>query len=62
MKKMTSQLGLALAVFTLAGCGLKGPLYFPEDQAAKPQTTSSVQAGNDTPAPATTEQDTQPAQ
>ena len=29
MKRMICQLGLALALASLVGCGLKGPLYFP---------------------------------
>jgi len=63
MKKMTSQLALALAVFALAGCGLKGPLYFPEDEPAKQptHTSSPTQSGSALSAPATsTGQDNQP--
>ncbi|WP_380184496.1 lipoprotein [Kalamiella sp. sgz302252] len=30
MKKMICRMALALAVVSLAGCGLKGPLYFPK--------------------------------
>ena len=29
MRRMMSQLGMALALVSLVGCGLKGPLYFP---------------------------------
>ncbi|MEG3111260.1 MULTISPECIES: lipoprotein [unclassified Pantoea] len=36
MKKVISLLGIALALTSLAGCGLKGPLYFPPKD--KPQT------------------------
>ena len=36
MRHMISQLGIALALVSLAGCGLKGPLYFPpKDQPTK---------------------------
>lgn len=36
MRRMISQLGMALALVSLAGCGLKGPLYFPpQDQPTK---------------------------
>lgn len=66
MKKMINQLALAMAVLGLAGCGLKGPLYFPEDAAAKPQTTqtaSPTQSGSNTTTSATsTGQAVQPAQ
>jgi predicted small lipoprotein YifL len=38
MKKVISLLAMALAVTSLAGCGLKGPLYFPpKDQPKKQQ-------------------------
>ncbi|MEI2267650.1 LPS translocon maturation chaperone LptM [Erwinia sp. CGal63] len=36
MKKMICRMALALAVVSLAGCGLKGPLYFPKQE--QPQT------------------------
>ncbi len=29
MIRVMSQLGMALALVSLVGCGLKGPLYFP---------------------------------
>ncbi|MFR0655078.1 lipoprotein [Pantoea sp. SIMBA_079] len=35
MRRVISQLGMALMLVSLAGCGLKGPLYFPP--ADKPQ-------------------------
>ncbi|MBV4369070.1 LPS translocon maturation chaperone LptM [Erwinia phyllosphaerae] len=38
MKKMICRLALALAVVSLAGCGLKGPLYFPKQE--QPQKTA----------------------
>jgi len=65
MKKMTSQLALALAVFGLVGCGLKGPLYFPKDETTKSQTTqtsSPTQSGSSVSAGASTGQDVQPVQ
>jgi len=37
-----SQLGMALALVSLVGCGLKGPLYFPpkdQPQQTNPQVT-----------------------
>ncbi|MDF7660997.1 lipoprotein [Erwiniaceae bacterium L1_54_6] len=36
MRQLISQLGMALALVSLVGCGLKGPLYFPpKDQPQK---------------------------
>ena len=32
MKRVVSLLGMALALASLVGCGLKGPLYFPTEQ------------------------------
>ena len=37
MKKVISLLAMALAVTSLAGCGLKGPLYFPPQDKPKKQ-------------------------
>ncbi|MTD29277.1 LPS translocon maturation chaperone LptM [Erwinia sorbitola] len=66
MKKRICQLALILAATSLAGCGLKGPLYFPKDEQAKPpttQTTPATQSGNQAQQPATIgEQSVQPAQ
>ncbi|MCZ4059630.1 lipoprotein [Pantoea sp. LMR881] len=39
MKKVISLLGLALVLTSLAGCGLKGPLYFPPQDQPKSQKT-----------------------
>ncbi|WP_343553985.1 lipoprotein [Pantoea sp.] len=37
MIRVISQLGMALALVSLVGCGLKGPLYFPpKDQPKQP--------------------------
>ena len=38
MKKILCHLAMALALASLAGCGLKGPLYFPPQDKPK-QTT-----------------------
>ncbi len=43
MNKMTGRLALVLALANLAGCGLKGPLYFPSKE-QPPQTTDSSTA------------------
>jgi predicted small lipoprotein YifL len=32
MKSSAHRFGLAVLLFSLAGCGLKGPLYLPDDQ------------------------------
>jgi predicted small lipoprotein YifL len=32
MKSFARRFGLAVVLFSLAGCGLKGPLYLPDDQ------------------------------
>ena len=32
MKSSARRLGLAVLLFSLAGCGLKGPLYLPDDK------------------------------
>lgn len=39
MNKMICRMALVLAVASLAGCGLKGPLYFPPQEKPKQQTT-----------------------
>ncbi|KAB8312693.1 hypothetical protein EH228_05970 [Erwinia endophytica] len=38
MNKVICQMALALAVASLVGCGLKGPLYFPPPEQPKQQT------------------------
>ncbi len=75
MNKMICRMALVLAVVSLAGCGLKGPLYFPPQEKPKQQTTESTkkttadQRDVTTPAqngtqsqPSTTEPETQTAQ
>ncbi|WP_338564610.1 lipoprotein [Erwinia sp. E_sp_W01_6] len=42
MNKMICRMALVLAVTSLAGCGLKGPLYFPPQEKPKQQTTEST--------------------
>lgn len=43
MKKIFCPLAVAIALFSLTGCGLKGPLYFPPaDGKTKPATQSTA--------------------
>jgi len=49
MKSSARRFGLAALLFSLAGCGLKGPLYLPDDgqQAVPPaETTQPVFEGS----------------
>ncbi|MFH8132746.1 lipoprotein [Pantoea osteomyelitidis] len=49
MKRMICQLGMVLALASLVGCGLKGPLYFPpkdQPQQPKKQTASNSRDAN----------------
>lgn len=46
---MSAVLGIAL--FTLAGCGQKGPLYMPDDEQASEQYDPQGAYENDTAAP-----------
>jgi len=66
MKKKLIQLALVLTTVSLTGCGLKGPLYFPKDEQAKPQvqqTTPTTPSATSEQTPATTSgQSVQPAQ
>ncbi|MBP2195956.1 LPS translocon maturation chaperone LptM [Pantoea cypripedii] len=44
MRQLISQLGMVLALVSLSGCGLKGPLYFPpKDQPQKTNTQVTEQ-------------------
>lgn len=43
MKKSLFGLGAFIILFTLSGCGLKGPLYFPPEEQAAPVQTPDVQ-------------------
>ncbi|MEX5790748.1 lipoprotein [Providencia hangzhouensis] len=36
-------LSALVVLFTLSGCGLKGPLYFPPEETAAPAKASDVQ-------------------
>ncbi|PKH19632.1 hypothetical protein CIG19_19805 [Enterobacterales bacterium CwR94] len=50
MKKMTGLLALLLAAASLAGCGLKGPLYFPpkdNSQQTQPAPPPPANASDD---------------
>lgn len=38
MKKIFCPLAVGLALFTLTGCGLKGPLYFPPEEKKATET------------------------
>lgn len=42
MNKMICRMALVLAVVSLAGCGLKGPLYFPKQE--QPQKNAGATA------------------
>jgi predicted small lipoprotein YifL len=44
MKSSTRLFGLALLLFSLVGCGLKGPLYLPDDKAKQVPATGSQPA------------------
>ncbi len=65
MSKTICQLALLATVVSLAGCGLKGPLYFPKDEPSEAQVNqstpskSSIEANK---APATGGTSVQPAQ
>ena len=48
MNKMICQMALVLAVTSLAGCGLKGPLYYPPQEQPKQQTTQSTDQAGET--------------
>lgn len=51
MKKILCRLAMALALTSLAGCGLKGPLYFPpqdKPQQRSPQTSTEQPTSSST--------------
>ncbi|MBS0910961.1 lipoprotein [Tatumella sp. JGM118] len=54
MKKMFGWLLVIVIPAVLTGCGLKGPLYFPKDQARHHKTTTVVPQDTDTSVPAGT--------
>lgn len=49
MNKMICRMALVLAVASMAGCGLKGPLYFPPQEQPKQQTPDSSDQTSATP-------------
>ncbi|MCW2257304.1 putative small lipoprotein YifL [Providencia alcalifaciens] len=61
MKKSLVGLSAIIMLFTLSGCGLKGPLYFPpEEQATSPKASdvtpkAQSSTATDTRAPASNE-------
>ncbi len=63
MNRMICRMALILTVVSLAGCGLKGPLYFPPaEQPHKPVTPISKPAGSKAQQAAPTDSDLQSAQ
>ncbi|KFD21230.1 hypothetical protein GTPT_0814 [Tatumella ptyseos ATCC 33301] len=54
MKKMFGWLVFIVIPAALTGCGLKGPLYFPKDQARHHKTSIVVPQDTDTSVPAGT--------
>ncbi|KQN60297.1 lipoprotein [Erwinia sp. Leaf53] len=54
MKTQICRLALILAAASLAGCGLKGPLYFPKDEPTQPQTAATASATANNPQAAVT--------
>ena len=45
MKNVFPALAVLLAVFSLTGCGLKGPLYFPPEEKTAEPPTKPVDSG-----------------
>ncbi|CCP01296.1 Uncharacterized lipoprotein yifL precursor [Erwinia amylovora Ea644] len=66
MKNIICQLALLITAASLAGCGLKGPLYFPNHEQSGPKTTRtapSTQSGSNAQQSATAKgQSAQPIQ
>ncbi|ARJ42088.1 hypothetical protein B1H58_08650 [Pantoea alhagi] len=58
MKKILCRLAMALALTSLAGCGLKGPLYFPPQDKPK-QSSPQPSAGQSTSSSTATQPDGQ---
>ena len=54
MKKMFGWLLLIVIPAALTGCGLKGPLYFPKDQASGHKTSTVMPQDTDNSVPAGT--------
>ncbi len=45
MKNVLPTLAVLFAIFSLTGCGLKGPLYFPPAEKTAPPPTKPVNPG-----------------
>lgn len=45
MKNVLTTLAVLFAIFSLTGCGLKGPLYFPPADKTAPPPTKPVNPG-----------------
>ena len=45
MKNVLPTLAVLFAIFSLTGCGLKGPLYFPPSDKTAPPPTKPVNPG-----------------
>ena len=58
MKKTLCRLAMALALTSLAGCGLKGPLYFPPQDTPK-QSSPQPSGESTTPSSTATQPDGQ---
>ncbi|WP_297123307.1 lipoprotein [Enterobacter sp. ECC-175] len=53
MKNVFRALAVLVTLFSLTGCGLKGPLYFPPADKTAPPPTRPVQSGIDSTTPDT---------
>lgn len=51
MKNVFRSLAVLLTLFSLTGCGLKGPLYFPPADKSAPPPTKKVEDQNQTTTP-----------
>ncbi|WP_130833160.1 LPS translocon maturation chaperone LptM [[Erwinia] mediterraneensis] len=52
MKRVICQLSLVLVLASLAGCGLKGPLYFPPQDQPQQKNNQTAAESPDATAPA----------
>lgn len=53
MKNVFRTLFVLIALFTLSGCGLKGPLYFPPADKSAPPPTKKVESSEQEITPVT---------
>lgn len=53
MKNVFRTLVVLVTLFSLTGCGLKGPLYFPPEDKNAPPPTKPVQSGIESSTPVT---------